>query len=64
MSEEGALKAVTIHAAELLGLSERIGSLEPGKDADIAVFDKNPVTSLDAKCILTVIDGKIVYRSI
>ncbi len=64
MSEEGALKAVTIHAAELLGLSERIGSLEPGKDADIAVFDKNPVTSLDAKCILTVINGKIVYRSI
>lgn len=63
MSEEGALKAVTIHAAELLGLSERIGSLEPGKDADIAVFDKNPVTSLDAKCILTVIDGKIVYRT-
>ncbi len=62
MSEEGALKAVTIHAAELLGLSERIGSLEPGKDADVAVFNKNPVTCLDAKCILTVINGDIVYR--
>lgn len=62
MSKEGALKAITIHAAEALGLSDLIGSLEPGKMADIAIFDKNPVEHLDAVCICTIIDGKIVYR--
>lgn len=62
MSEEGALKAVTIHAAEVLGLEAAIGSLEVGKDGDVAVFDKNPVKNLDASCICTVMDGEIVHN--
>ena len=62
MSEEGALKAITFVAAEAIGLSSRIGSLEPGKDADIAVFDKNPIKELDARCICTLIDGTVVFR--
>lgn len=62
MSEEGALRAVTLHAAQAIGLEDRIGSIEPGKDGDIAVFDKNPVKNLDAACICTLIDGRVVYE--
>ncbi|AEF93350.1 amidohydrolase [Desulfotomaculum nigrificans CO-1-SRB] len=40
LPEEEALKALTINAAKLLGLANRIGSLEPGKDADIIVLDR------------------------
>ncbi|MTI80292.1 MAG: amidohydrolase [Firmicutes bacterium] len=40
LPEEEALKAVTIYPAEILGIDERLGSLEPGKDADIVVIDK------------------------
>lgn len=43
LSEEAALKAITIWPAEIMGVAERIGSLEPGKDADIAVFTGDPL---------------------
>lgn len=62
MSEEGALKAITIQAAQAIGLGGRLGSLEAGKDADVAIFDKNPVKYLDAKCICTIIDGRVVHQ--
>lgn len=61
MSMEGALKAVTINAAKICRVDHRVGSLEPGKDADIAVFSGNPVNTL-TKAIYTIIDGQIVYR--
>jgi len=40
---ENALKVLTIDAAELLGIDDRVGSLEAGKDADIAMFDGDPL---------------------
>ncbi|MBQ6630853.1 MAG: amidohydrolase [Romboutsia sp.] len=40
---EEALKAITINAAEICNVADRLGSLEVGKDADIAVFDGNPM---------------------
>jgi len=43
LPEEAALKAVTIFAAEILGVSEKIGSIEPGKDATIIVTDGTPL---------------------
>lgn len=43
LSDEDALKAVTINAAEILGVEDRIGSLEVGKDADVLVLDGYPL---------------------
>lgn len=61
LDEEEALKAITINPAEILGLEERIGSLKPGKDADIVVWDKHPL-DVQANVEYTIIDGKIVYK--
>jgi predicted amidohydrolase YtcJ len=63
-----ALKAYTISAAHQLFLENQIGSLEPGKDADIAVWDRDPYTAptdelKDMKCELTLLRGEIVYDS-
>lgn len=57
--EEG-LRAITINPAKICGVADRIGSLEAGKDADIAVFDGNPM-EIFTKTLYTLIDGKIVY---
>lgn len=55
------LKAITTNAAEICGVSHRVGSLEAGKDADIAVFSGNPMEIL-TKTLYTIIDGKVVYH--
>lgn len=57
---EEALKMITINAAEILGLDERIGSIEVGKDADIAIFDGNPMETM-TNTLYTIIDGEIIY---
>ena len=62
LDEMEALKCITINAAEIVGLSDRIGSIEVGKDADIVIFDGNPIKDVDHKTYMTIIDGKIVYR--
>lgn len=43
LPEEEALKAITINAAEVLGVADKIGSLEPGKEADLVVFSGHPL---------------------
>ena len=62
LSEMEALKAITINAAEIVGLDHRIGSIEVGKDADIVIFKGNPIKDIDYKTFMTIIDGKIVYK--
>lgn len=62
LEEEEALKAITINAAEILGVEDRIGSIEKGKDADIVIFDGHPLRDIKAKAAVTIIDGKAVYR--
>lgn len=54
-----ALSMITIDAAKILGIAERVGSLEPGKDADLALFDGDPF-EFTTHCIGVVINGKIV----
>lgn len=57
--EEG-LKAITVNPAVICGVSDRVGTLEVGKDADIAIFDGNPL-EISTKTLYTIIDGNIVY---
>ncbi len=57
--EEG-LKAITINAAEICGVANCVGSLEVGKDADIAIFDGNPM-EVFTHTLYTIINGKVVY---
>uniref|UniRef100_UPI0040562F84 amidohydrolase n=1 Tax=Acetatifactor sp. TaxID=1872090 RepID=UPI0040562F84 len=59
--EEG-LKAITLYPARICGVEDRMGSLEVGKDADIAIFDGNPM-EVFTRTLYTIIDGKIVYDS-
>lgn len=59
MKEDHALRAITIWPAEILGVAERVGSLEIGKDADIVVWDGNPL-SLESNAEVVIINGKIV----
>jgi imidazolonepropionase-like amidohydrolase len=61
MDPNEALKAITITPAEILGVAERVGSLEKGKDADIVVLSGDPldVTTRVEKVIL---NGKTVYQ--
>lgn len=61
MEEEEALKAISINAAEILEVDDRVGSLKVGKDADIVIWDKHPF-ELDSNVLTTIIDGKIVYE--
>lgn len=55
-----ALKAITINAAKICGVDDRLGSIEAGKDADIAIFTGNPM-EVFTETLYTIIDGNIVY---
>jgi imidazolonepropionase-like amidohydrolase len=61
MSEEDALKAITINAAEIIGVEDRVGSLEVGKDADLVVFSGHPF-EYRTVAELVLIDGLPVYQ--
>lgn len=61
LDEMEALKAITIYPAEILGIADRVGSIEVGKDADIAIFDGHPFNAT-AKTEAVLIDGQVVYR--
>lgn len=59
--EEG-LRAITIHAAEICGVADRVGSLEAGKDADIAIFSGNPM-EVFTKTLYTIVNGREIWRA-
>lgn len=61
LKEEEALKSITIYPAQICGVDNRVGSLKKGKDADIAIFDGNPL-AVATRTLCTLIEGKIVYR--
>ncbi|WP_339909077.1 amidohydrolase family protein [Symmachiella dynata] len=60
LPEDIALKAVTLHGAEVMHLDDRLGSLEAGKDADFVVLS-GPPFSIYARVLETYIDGKRVF---
>ncbi|MDA1029212.1 MAG: amidohydrolase family protein [Bacteroidetes bacterium] len=63
LSFSEALASITIDAAKLLGVDDRIGSLEAGKDADIALYDGDPF-EYTTHAIGVIIDGKVVSTDV
>jgi len=61
MDETEALRAITINAAEITGIDDRVGSLAVGKDADIIVMDGHPL-ELKSKVLYTIINGQVVKK--
>jgi imidazolonepropionase-like amidohydrolase len=61
LPEAEALRAVTLNAAEILGVSDRLGSIEKGKDADLVVWDKHPLSTW-GRTVIVMIDGKVVFE--
>ena len=61
MPEEEALKAITINPAEIIGVADRVGSLEVGKDADLVIFSGHP---FDYRTVaeLVLVDGQVAYK--
>ncbi len=60
---EEAWKAITIAAAKLTGIGDRVGSLEVGKDGDVVIWNADPMTVLAAESAVTIVDGKVVYEA-
>lgn len=59
---DAALRAITITPAEILGVADRVGSIEKGKDADIRILDGDP-PELRTKVEMVIIDGEVVYKA-
>lgn len=60
---EEAWKAITINPAESLGIADRVGSLEVGKDGDVVIWTADPLTTIGGEAYVTVVDGKVVYSA-
>ena len=58
-----ALRMITINPAIIAGIDDRVGSLEVGKDADIAIFDGIPSLDTRAKTVYTLSEGLIIYEA-
>ena len=63
MKEESAWRAITLNPAHVAGIADRVGSLEPGKDADIVLFEGNPLREIAARPRYVIVDGKIVVKA-
>ena len=59
-SKENALRTITINPAKILGMDDKLGSIEAGKDADIVIFDRDPY-DFNAIVETTIIDGKVLH---
>lgn len=61
LERQKALEAMTINSAEICGISDRVGSIKVGKDADLSLFDGDPLDVMTSPC-LVMISGKIVKK--
>jgi imidazolonepropionase-like amidohydrolase len=61
LPHDAALKAITITPAEILGVADRVGSIEVGKDADLRILDGDPL-ELQTKVEMVIIDGEVAYK--
>jgi len=60
VTEDEALAMITINAAKQMEIDDRVGSIEPGKDADLVIFDRHPLSNY-AKVQKVLIDGEIYF---
>src|SRR5258705_9361460 len=60
LTQEQALKLVTINPAKMLHVDDRVGSLKVGKDADVVLWSDNPL-SIYAKSLYTIVDGTVYF---
>ena len=58
-----ALQAITINPAKHIGIEDRVGSIEPGKDADIVLSAGNPMVS-DSEIKYVIVDGKVLVGNL
>jgi imidazolonepropionase-like amidohydrolase len=60
LTETQALRLITLDPAWMLGVDNRVGSIEPGKDADLAIFNGHPFSPY-ARVEKTIIDGQVFF---
>lgn len=61
LPEYEAMKAITVNAARMIGLADRVGSIAPGKDADVAMYDGDPL-DCRSRAVLTIVGGEVVFE--
>lgn len=59
-TEEEALKMITLNPAWILGIDDKVGSIDVGKDADLVIWDKHPLSTI-AKAQQVFIDGELYF---
>jgi len=63
LEEEAAWHAITLNPAKYTGIGDRVGSLEVGKDADVVIWNGNPLLDVSASVEKTIVNGEIVYEA-
>lgn len=58
---ERIINMLTINPAKIMGVDNRVGSIEVGKDADIVIFQGTPAVDTNARVVCTIINGEVVY---
>jgi len=62
LSVQAAWEAITINPAKVAGIDDRVGSLEAGKDADIVLFEGDPLRDIGARAKLVLVNGETAYE--
>lgn len=60
LSRSNALKALTVNPAEIAGISDRVGSIKAGKDADMVIYDGDPF-DITSKIEQVIVNGRFIY---
>ncbi len=60
LTEDEALRTITINPAKIMGVDKRVGTIETGKDADLAVFSRHPLDPFTV-CEMTLVDGRVLF---
>lgn len=59
---ERVINMLTINPAKIIGVDDRVGSIEKGKDADLVIFKGTPALDTNAAVVYTIINGKVIYN--